>query len=111
MLIKCVDLRAYLAAQGADNRLEKAFADGDVHIVQNAPGSTRTGTADHSEYYTDDERVILRGGSPLLVDSVKGRTQAPELIYRADDGSLLGTGAEGIPVQTRILRTKKKQAK
>lgn len=110
MLIKCVDLRAFLAAQGADNRLEKAFADGDVHIVQNAPGSTRTGTAEHSEYYTDDERVILRGGSPRLVDSVKGQTQAPELIYRADDGSLLGNGAEGIPVQSRTIR-KKKQSK
>jgi lipopolysaccharide export system protein LptA len=111
MLIKCVDLRAYLAAQGADNRLEKAFADGNVRIVQSAPDRTRTGTAEHSEYYTDDERVRLSGGSPLLVESVngkeKGRTQAPELIYRSDDGSLQGNGADGNPVQSHLLRVKK----
>jgi lipopolysaccharide export system protein LptA len=112
MLITCLDLRAFLAPQGADNRLEKAFADGNVKIVQRAPDHTRTGTAEHSEYYTDDERVILRGGTPLLVDSVNGKEkekgQAPEWIYRVDDGSLQGNGSEGIPVQSRILRTKKK---
>ncbi len=109
MLVKGAQLRAYLSPEGADSRLEKAFTDGDVHIVQTVPGRTRTGTAEHSEYYTDDERVILRGGQPLLVDSVAGKTQAPELIYRASDGSLEGNGADGNPVQSRLIRTKKKK--
>jgi lipopolysaccharide export system protein LptA len=113
MLVKSRELRAYLAAQGADNRLEKAFADGAVQIVQTIPGRTRTGTAEHSEYYTDDERVILRGGQPLLTESVAGnvarKTQAPELIYRVDDGSLQGNGADGNPVQSRSIRDKKKK--
>jgi lipopolysaccharide export system protein LptA len=109
MLVKSQDLRAYLAAEGADDRLEKAFADGNVQIVQTVPGRTRTGTAEHSEYYTDDERVILRGGQPLLVDSVAGKMQGPELIYRADDGSLQGNGADGNPVQSRLIRNKKKK--
>ncbi len=109
MLVKSRDLRAYLAAEGADSRLEKAFADGAVQIVQTIPGRTRTGTAEHSEYYTDDERVILRGGAPLLVDSLGSRMAGPELIYRADDGSLQGNGADGNPTQSRIIRNKKKK--
>ncbi len=108
MLVKSQVLRAYMADSGADSRLEKAFADGAVQIVQTAPGRTRTGTAEHSEYYTDDEKVILRGGQPKLVDSVGGATQAPELIYRTSDGSLQGTGADGNPVQSRLIRKKKK---
>jgi lipopolysaccharide export system protein LptA len=109
MLVKSRELRAYLAAEGADDRLEKAFADGAVQIVQTIPGRTRTGTAEHSEYYTDDERVILRGGQPLLVDSVKGKTHAAELIYRPDDGSLQGNGSDGNPVQSDLIRDKRKK--
>jgi lipopolysaccharide export system protein LptA len=113
MLVKSRELKAYLAAEGADSRLEKAFADGAVQIVQTLPGRTRTGTAEHTEYYTDDERVILRGGQPLLTESVGGsvarKTQAPELIYRAEDGSLQGNGADGNPVQSRAIRDKKKK--
>jgi lipopolysaccharide export system protein LptA len=109
MLVKSAQLRAFLAAEGADSRLDRAFADGAVQIVQTAPGRTRTGAAEHSEYYTDDERVILRGGKPSLVDSVKGRTEGPELIYRVDDGSLQATGTEGNPVRSDLIREKKKK--
>jgi hypothetical protein len=102
-------LRAYLAEQGADSRLEKAFADGAVEIRQTAPGRVRTGTADHSEYYTADQKVILRGGSPKLVDSLKGSMiQAPQqLTYYANDDRLLGEGAPGQPVESRLNRSRK----
>ncbi|HEX3875699.1 MAG TPA: LptA/OstA family protein [Bryobacteraceae bacterium] len=105
------ELKAYMAAQGADSRLEKAYADGDVKIVQTVQGRTRTGTADHSEYYTDDNRVVLRGGTPTVIDSVSGKMggNGTELIYRADDGSLQGTGSDGNPVQSRMIRNKKKK--
>jgi lipopolysaccharide export system protein LptA len=108
-MVKSRELRAFLAPQGADDRLEKAFADGDVKIVQTVPGRTRTGTAEHSEYYTNDDHVVLRGGTPEMVDSVSGKTQGPELIYRADDGSLEATGADGNPVQSLLIRNKKKK--
>jgi hypothetical protein len=39
-----------------DSRIEKAYADGHVEIVQAAPDRTRTGTSDHAEYFTDNER-------------------------------------------------------
>ena len=109
MEVKCKELRAYLAEQGADSRLEKAFADGAVEIRQTAPGRVRTGTADHSEYYTADQKVILRGGSPKLVDSLKGSMiQAPQqLTYYANDDRLLGEGAPGQPVESRLNRSRK----
>ena len=112
MEVKCRELRAYLAEQGADSRLEKAFADGAVEIRQTAPGHERTGTADHSEYYTGEQKVILRGGSPKLVDTrdgvQKGMIQAPQqLTYYANDDRLLGEGATGQPVESRLNRSRK----
>src|SRR5580658_187268 len=93
MKVKCRDLKAYLADSSADSRLEKAYADGAVEIVQVAPDRTRTGTADHAEYFTGDQKVILRGGDPTMKDSLGGSIKGRELIYTASDGSLQGNGA------------------
>src|SRR5580693_4922935 len=74
MNVKCQDLKAYLADSSADSRLEKAYADGDVQIVQVGADRTRTGTADHAEYFTGEEKVILRGPvrneQPKMVDTL-----------------------------------------
>ena len=59
--VKGKELRAFLAESGADSRLEKAFADGAVEIFSTGKDRTRTGTGEHAEYYTDDQKVILRG--------------------------------------------------
>jgi lipopolysaccharide export system protein LptA len=104
--VKARELRAFLAESGADSRLEKAFADGAVEIVQTAPDRTRTGTGEHAEYYTDVQKVVLRGGTPKLVDSVKGSIQGDELTYFANDGRLLGSGSSQQPVSSRIRRKK-----
>jgi lipopolysaccharide export system protein LptA len=104
--VKGKELRAFLAESGADSRLEKAFADGAVEIVQTAPDRIRTGTGEHAEYYTDVQKVLLRGGRPKLVDSVKGSMQGDELTYFANDGRLLGSGSSAQPVNSRILRKK-----
>jgi lipopolysaccharide export system protein LptA len=104
--VKGKELRAFLSQSGADSRLEKAFADGAVEIVQTAQGRTRTGTGEHSEYYTDIQKVLLRGGRPKLVDSLKGTMQGDELTYFANDGRLLGSGSPEKPVSSRIRRQK-----
>ncbi len=104
--VKGKELRAFLSEPGADSRLEKAFADGAVEIVQTAPDRTRTGTGEHAEYYTSDQKVVLRGGRPKLVDSLKGFMQGDELTYFADDGRLLGSGSREQPVSSRIRRKK-----
>jgi len=104
--VKSQELRAFLAESGADSRLEKAFADGAVAIVETAPDRTRTGTGEHAEYYTDAQKVTLRGGRPKLVDSLKGSMQGDELTYFANDGRLLGSGSSEQPVNSRIRRKK-----
>jgi lipopolysaccharide export system protein LptA len=104
--VKGRELRAFLAESGADSRLDKALADGAVEILQTAPDRTRTGTGEHAEYYTDIQKVVLRGGRPKLVDSRKGSMQGEELTYFANDGRLLGSGSPQQPVNSRIQRKK-----
>lgn len=102
--VKAADLRSWLAEEGADNRLQKAFADGAVQIIQTTPLRTRTGASEHAEYYTDEEKVVLRGGDPQLNDSLRGSTRGAELIYYSDDDRLLVNGSPAHPVSSRIRR-------
>jgi lipopolysaccharide export system protein LptA len=101
------DLRAFLAESGADSRLEKAFAEGAVEIVQTAPDRTRTGTGNYAEYYTADQKVILRGAKAKLVDTRDGITVGNELTYFANDDRLLVNGAPRDPGNSRIARKHK----
>ncbi|PWU00796.1 MAG: LPS export ABC transporter periplasmic protein LptC [Terriglobia bacterium] len=102
--VKARELRSYLADSSADSRLQKAMADGAVEIVDTAGGRSRTGTAEHGEYYPDEQKVILRGGQPQMVDSLKGATKGNELTYFANDDRLLVNGSADQPVKTRIRR-------
>ena len=119
--VQSAELRAYLLddPKPGQSRLEKAFADGNVIILQQAsfkPGPppavpnpaprlrTRRGVADHAEYYLADGRVLLRGGNPQMTDSVKGITRGRQLTWFSSNDSLLVEGAETQPVESRILR-------
>jgi lipopolysaccharide export system protein LptA len=102
--VKSRELHAFLADSSAESRLEKAIADGAVEIVQTIPGRTRTGTAEHAEYFPDDEKVILREGRPHLVDSAKGETHGDELTYFANDDRLQVVGSTDQPAQSQIRR-------
>lgn len=114
MHVTSTELRAFLAEQGSDSRLEKAFADGNVVIVNSGKLHTRTGSGDHSEYYTGDQKVILQGPKTKLarlVDTVNGAPRAntlgTELTYYANDDRLLVNGGPGQPVETQIHRKTK----
>jgi lipopolysaccharide export system protein LptA len=114
--VKADDLRATLTPQDNDkkkdgdnqdqSRLEKAYADGHVEIVQAANDRTRTGTSDHAEYFTepDNERIVLRGGEPKMVDSKKGFTRGAELTYFVNDDRLLVSGSPQQPATGRLRR-------
>ena len=107
--VKGAELRAYLAEKGADSRLERAFADGNVSIVQKTPVRSRVGTGEHAEYYTEDERIILRGGVAQLADSLRGNTRGAQLTYYADDDRLLVDGAPSQPASSRVRGGKQKK--
>jgi lipopolysaccharide export system protein LptA len=102
--VKASDLQAFLSASGSDSRLDKAYAEGGVEIVQTAFDRTRTGTGAHAEYYAAEQRIVLRGKDASLVDTKSGTTRGSELTYWVNDDRLLVTGAADRPVLSRIRR-------
>jgi lipopolysaccharide export system protein LptA len=111
--VKGQELRAFLGESGGDSRLEKAFADGAVEIFSSGKDRTRTGTGDHAEYYTADQKVILRGAWVRMVEKLFASprpniTEGKEAIYFANDDRLLVTGEPDKPGNSRINRKKGK---
>src|SRR5207248_9415959 len=77
MTVTAKELLAYLTPKNGsnsnDSSLDSAFADGDVLIYEQvATNRTRTGMAAHCEYYTKEDKVVLNGGLPQMIDSHKG---------------------------------------
>jgi lipopolysaccharide export system protein LptA len=99
------ELKAYMNDRSATSSLDKAFADGAVKIVSTADKRTRTGTSEHAEYYTAEQKVILHGGDPLLVDNLKGQTRGKQLTWWSNNDRLLVNGVENRPADT-LLRKK-----
>ncbi len=98
-------IRAFLAETGSDSRLEKAFADGDVHILQTSKTVTYNGAAEHSEYYMDEQKVILLGGTPKMVDNRGNATVGPGgLTYFVNDDRLLINGSGNQPASSHVKR-------
>jgi lipopolysaccharide export system protein LptA len=106
--VRSRELRAFMAAEGADSQLEKAFADGGVRVVQTARSGVRTGTAEHAEYYTSEQKIFMNGGAPKMVErKPDGKVQESEgsdLTYYADDDRLVVNGSPAHPGQSRIQR-------
>jgi lipopolysaccharide export system protein LptA len=99
------EIKAFLNDADADSSLNKTVADGGVKIVSTAKLKVRTGTSEHSEYYADEGKVIMSGGTPQLVDSKEGKTQGDQLTWWANDDRLLVNGVPNNPVKS-IVRKK-----
>lgn len=104
MEVKASQIRAFLKEANADSSLDRAYADGQVEILHTEPGRTRKGTGEHAEYHVAEEKIVLRGGEPALVDSLRGYTRGQELTYFARDDRLLVYGLDTHPVKSRIRR-------
>ena len=88
-----------------DSSLDHAYADGDVKIFHLlASGRTRTGTSDHCEYYTKDDKVVLNGGAPQMIDSYKGVTKGRQLTYFSGDDRLVVEGAKKVLAYTQMKK-------
>ena len=70
--------------------------------------ATRTGSGEHGEYYTDEQKVFLNGGEPKLrertLNGKENTTEGAELTYFANDDRLLVNGSPAKPGQSRIQR-------
>ena len=108
LTVKSATLRAFLNPENADSdsRINKAYGDGNVEIVQLSPDRTRVGTSEHGEYYTDDGKIVLSGGTPELKDTLRGNTKGEQLVYFMDDDRLIVSGAPKNPVQSHLHRRK-----
>ncbi len=112
MTVTSRELRAYLKDSDSDSSLDKAVADGAVKVVNNQtaspgkPARTRTSTSEHAEYYADEAKVIIEGGKPLLLDSIKGRTTGQQLTWWANDDTFFASGVESEPAQSTIRKKK-----
>jgi lipopolysaccharide export system protein LptA len=105
------ELRAFLNDSNADSSLDKAIADGAVKIFsvsteKNGKGKrTRTGTAEHGEYYANEQMMILSGGRPTVTDSTKRTSSAKKLTWWANDDRLLEEADESAPVVTSLPKS------
>ncbi len=111
--VKSKEVKAYLSESGSQSSLDKAFAEGAVEIFARSKDRTRTGTGEHAEYYPNEQKVILRGPWVKMVEQIFGAprpntTEGTELTWWANDARLLVTGVPAKPVDTRIIRKKKK---
>ena len=96
LYVKSEEIRSYMKEQKKEtkdkpkdpkaeddngSRLEKAFADGKVEIIDTALQRKRVGKGVHAEYYTDESKIILHGDQATLDDSLKGTSKGAELTY------------------------------
>jgi lipopolysaccharide export system protein LptA len=107
MTVKSASLKAFLNEQDsdADSRINHAFGDGKVEVVEFAPDRQRVGNSEHAEYYTDEGKVILTGGEPKLNDSKRGNTKGDKLTWFTGDDRLI---IEGTPEKKGQSHLRKK---
>ena len=99
MTVTAKQVKAFLTPKTDQNKdessLHHAVADGNVNILDVvAPGRTRTGTAEHCEYYTKEDKVVLNGGAPQMVDTHKGTTKGRQLTYFSGNDHLIVEGEQ-----------------
>jgi lipopolysaccharide export system protein LptA len=109
LTVNSKELQAFLKPADSDSSLDKAFADGAVKIVSITtavkPARTRTGTSEHAEYYSDEQKVILQKGQPLLVDSVRGTAgPAQQITWWANNDRLVVDGEPNKPAEGTIRK-------
>jgi lipopolysaccharide export system protein LptA len=106
MTVKSVTLKSFLNPQDsdADSRVNHAFADGKVEVVEFAQDRQRVGNSEHAEYYTDEGKVILTGGEPKLNDSKRGNTRGDKLTWFTGDDRLIIEGAPEKKSQSHLRK-------
>lgn len=111
MTITAKSIRAFLKDADADSSLDKAYADGTVKVISTSEKlkRKRTGSSDHAEYYADEGKVVLIGGPPSLLDSVKGEIHPPkQLTWFSNDDRLIGDGIDSSNPVKSIIHKKPK---
>jgi len=104
MLVKGQDIHAFLRNDSNDSSLDHATADGRVEVHETALDRTRDASSEHAEYYVDEDKVILEGGQPRFIDSMRGTTLGKKLTWYSSDDRLLVNGVAQEPVKSVLHR-------
>ena len=121
LTVKSKKLRAYLVEEDAersatlpDSGLDRAFAEGNVEIVQTNGPRTRQGFGEAADYYVTDGKVILEGGAPQLTETQPGVkpnvTKGRRLTWLANSDKLTVEGADEAPGSSTLRRKKPQPA-
>ena len=92
MKVKAREIRAFLRNDSDDSSLDHAIRRRPGGDPETAPDRTRNGKSEHAEYYVDEDKVILEGGQPRFLDSMRGMTQGEKLTWFSNDDRLLVNG-------------------
>ena len=104
MIVKGQDIHAFLRNDSNDSSLDHANADGHVEVHETALDRTRDASSEHAEYYVDEDKVILEGGQPRFIDSMRGTTLGKKLTWYSSDDRLLVNGVAQEPVKSVLHR-------
>lgn len=104
MRVKGQDIHAFLRNDSDDSSLDHATADGHVEVHETSFDRTRDAWSDHAEYYVDEDKVILEGGQPRFLDSMRGTTRGHKLTWYSSDDRLLVSGVDQQPVKSVLHR-------
>ena len=74
--VKAAEIRAFLARAGRRIARGKGLCGrAGGNYAERGRAARAAATGEHAEYYTGEQKIILRGGAPQLVDSLRGNTQ------------------------------------
>ena len=109
MIVKSDQLRAFLTPRTNDNSsdssLDHALADGALSVLDTlGPNHKRIGSAEHGEYYTKEDKVVLIGGAPQIIDSLRGVTKGREITYFSGDDRLQVEGDLNKPAFSKMIK-------
>ena len=104
MTVKGQDIHAFLRNDSKDSSLDHATADGHVEVHETSFDRIRDAWSEHAEYYVDEDKVILEGGQPRFVDSMRGTTRGQKLTWYSSDDRLLVNGVPQQPVKSVLHR-------
>ncbi|HEY3443107.1 MAG TPA: LPS export ABC transporter periplasmic protein LptC [Paludibaculum sp.] len=109
--VRAAEMRAWFVKEpkkggGEETKLDRMFSDGDVKIAERSPERTRDGSAEHSEYYLADERMVMNGGNPVVTDSKRGTSRGAEIVWYSRQDKLTVDNSGSGPAVSRIKKKK-----
>jgi len=101
-ILNSSQLEIFLERGENQTSIQRILAEGDVKIYQ----PNRTSFSESAEYFRSEEKLILVGGPPRVIDSERGSTVGARLTLGLNDGSISVEGdSETRPItRQRVAR-------